>query len=78
MREVQRSPNPRQRSRWWMYPSSKMTSPQPDPTRLASRTEVVTDVVPAIPTPVNTTYRERKNPVVIFPYNCELDNETDV
>ncbi|KAE8813478.1 hypothetical protein D1007_09298 [Hordeum vulgare] len=60
MREVQRSPDPRQRARWWMYRSSKMTPPQPDPTRLASRTEGVIDVVPAIPTPVNTTYWDRK------------------
>ncbi|KAI4981217.1 hypothetical protein ZWY2020_021702 [Hordeum vulgare] len=71
MREVQRSPDPRQRARWWMYRSSKMTPPQPDPTRLASRTEGVIDVVPAIPTPVNTTYWDRKNPAVIFPYKCE-------
>ncbi|KAI4997379.1 hypothetical protein ZWY2020_052721 [Hordeum vulgare] len=72
---VKRSLDPRQRTRWWMYRSSKMMSPQPNPTRLASRTESVTDVVPIIPAPVNTTYWDRKNPTVIFPYNCERDSE---
>ncbi|KAI4988814.1 hypothetical protein ZWY2020_036131 [Hordeum vulgare] len=75
MREVQRSPDPRQRARWWMYLSSEMTLPQPDPTRLASRTEGVTDIVPAIPAPVNTTYWDHKNPTVIFPYNYDPDSK---
>ncbi|KAI4968796.1 hypothetical protein ZWY2020_046126 [Hordeum vulgare] len=78
MREVQRSPDPRQRARWWMYCSSKMTPPQPDPTHLASRTEGVTNVIPAIPASVNATYWDSKNPTVIFPYNCETDDETEV
>ncbi|KAI5009157.1 hypothetical protein ZWY2020_010205 [Hordeum vulgare] len=49
MREVQRTTDPTQRARWWMYRSSRMTAPQPDPTRLASRTERVTDAVLALP-----------------------------
>ncbi|KAI5005549.1 hypothetical protein ZWY2020_032792 [Hordeum vulgare] len=78
MREVQCSPDPRQRSRWWMYRSPKMTPPQPDPTCLASMTEGITDVVPAIPAPVNTTYWDQKNPTVIFYYNCEPYDESEV
>ncbi|KAE8815879.1 hypothetical protein D1007_06715 [Hordeum vulgare] len=49
MREVQRTTNPTQRARWWMYRSSRMTAPQPDPTCLASRMERVTDAVLALP-----------------------------
>ncbi|KAI4976548.1 hypothetical protein ZWY2020_050155 [Hordeum vulgare] len=45
MREVQRTTDPTQRARWWMYRSSRMTAPQSDPTHLASRTERVTDAV---------------------------------
>ncbi|KAE8786854.1 hypothetical protein D1007_39312 [Hordeum vulgare] len=52
VREVQRTTDPTQRARWWMYRSSRMTAPQPDPTRLASRTERVTDVVLALPAAV--------------------------
>ncbi|KAI5002220.1 hypothetical protein ZWY2020_026870 [Hordeum vulgare] len=52
MRELQRTTDPTQRARWWMYRSSRMTAPQPDPTRLASRTERVTDVVLALPAAV--------------------------
>ncbi|KAE8817865.1 hypothetical protein D1007_04488 [Hordeum vulgare] len=52
MREVQRTTDPAQRARWWMYRSSSMTVPQPDPTRLASRTERVTDAVLALPAAV--------------------------
>ncbi|KAI4964429.1 hypothetical protein ZWY2020_005816 [Hordeum vulgare] len=53
MREVKRSTNPKQRARWWMYRSSRMTAPQPDPTRLASRTERVTDAVLALPVAIH-------------------------
>ncbi|KAI5016981.1 hypothetical protein ZWY2020_037359 [Hordeum vulgare] len=53
MREVQRSTNPKQRARWWMYRSLRMTAPQPDPTRIASRTERVTDAVLALPVAVH-------------------------
>ncbi|KAI4996371.1 hypothetical protein ZWY2020_051156 [Hordeum vulgare] len=48
IREVQRAIDPMQRARWWMYRSSRMTTSQPDPTRLASRTERVTDAVLAL------------------------------
>ena len=75
MREVQRTTDPTQRARWWMYRSSRMTAPQPDPTRLASRTERVTDVVLALPAavldpevqiipPVFTGGNKKKKPVV--------------
>ncbi|KAI5008215.1 hypothetical protein ZWY2020_009263 [Hordeum vulgare] len=53
MREVQRSTDLKQRARWWMYHSSRMTTLQPDPTRLASRTERVTDAVIALPAAVH-------------------------
>ncbi|KAI4992700.1 hypothetical protein ZWY2020_006861 [Hordeum vulgare] len=63
------------RARWWMYRSSRMTAPQPDPTRLASRTERVTDVVLTLPAaildpevqiipPVFTGRNKKKKPVV--------------
>ncbi|KAI4995340.1 hypothetical protein ZWY2020_035243 [Hordeum vulgare] len=52
MREVQRTTDPTQLTRWWMYRSSRMTAPQPDPTCLSSRTERVTDVVLALPATV--------------------------
>ncbi|KAI5002694.1 hypothetical protein ZWY2020_027344 [Hordeum vulgare] len=52
MREVERTTDPTQRARWWMYRSSRMTAPQSDPTRLASRTERVTDDVVALPAAV--------------------------
>ncbi|KAE8803861.1 hypothetical protein D1007_20220 [Hordeum vulgare] len=52
MREVQRTTDPTQRARWWMYRSSRMRAPQPDPTHLASRRERVTDVVLALPAAV--------------------------
>ncbi|KAE8821286.1 hypothetical protein D1007_00674 [Hordeum vulgare] len=52
MREVQRTTDPMQRARWWMYRSSRMTAPEPDPARLASRTERVTDAVLALPAAV--------------------------
>ncbi|KAI4968295.1 hypothetical protein ZWY2020_057950 [Hordeum vulgare] len=52
MREVQRTTDPMQHTRWWMYRSSRMMAPQPYPTRLASRTERVTDVVLALPAAV--------------------------
>ncbi|KAE8803650.1 hypothetical protein D1007_20496 [Hordeum vulgare] len=75
MREVQRTTDPTQRARWWMYRSSRMTAPQPDPTRLASRTERVTDAVVALPAavldpevqiipPVFTSGNKKKKPVV--------------
>ncbi|KAE8819580.1 hypothetical protein D1007_02572 [Hordeum vulgare] len=75
MREVQRTTDPTQRARRWMYRSSRMTAPQPDPTRLASRTERVTDVVLALPAavldpevqiipPVFTGGNKKKKPVV--------------
>ncbi|KAI4984787.1 hypothetical protein ZWY2020_017417 [Hordeum vulgare] len=50
--KVQHTTYPTQRTRWWMYRSSRMTAPQPDLTRLASRTERVTDVVVALPAAV--------------------------
>ncbi|KAI5007793.1 hypothetical protein ZWY2020_008841 [Hordeum vulgare] len=49
MREVQRFTDPKQHARWWMYRSWRMTTPQSDPTCLASRTERVTDAVLALP-----------------------------
>ncbi|KAI4983522.1 hypothetical protein ZWY2020_025388 [Hordeum vulgare] len=52
MREVQRTTDPTQRARWWMYRSSRMTAPQPDPTHLALRTERVTDAVVTLPATV--------------------------
>ncbi|KAE8784997.1 hypothetical protein D1007_41354 [Hordeum vulgare] len=75
MREVQRTTDPTQRARWWMYRSSRMTAPQPDPTRLASRTERVTDAVLALSAavlnpevqiiaPVFTGGNKKKKPVV--------------
>ncbi|KAI4994776.1 hypothetical protein ZWY2020_034679 [Hordeum vulgare] len=75
MREVQRTTDPMQRARWWMYRSSRMTAPQPDPTRLASRTQRVTDAVLALPAavldpevqiipPVFTSGNKKKKPVV--------------
>ncbi|KAE8799020.1 hypothetical protein D1007_25643 [Hordeum vulgare] len=59
----------------WMYRSSRMMAPQPDPTRLASRTERVTDVVLVLPTavldpevqiipPIFTGGNKKKKPVV--------------
>ncbi|KAI5000463.1 hypothetical protein ZWY2020_005052 [Hordeum vulgare] len=73
--KVQRTTDPTHRARWWMYRSSRMTAPQPDPTRLASRTERVTDVVLALPAavldpevqiipPVFTGGNKKKKPVV--------------
>ncbi|KAI5005696.1 hypothetical protein ZWY2020_032939 [Hordeum vulgare] len=50
--KVQRTTDLMQRARWWMYRSSRMMASQPDPTRLASRTERVTDVVLALPAAV--------------------------
>ncbi|KAI5002358.1 hypothetical protein ZWY2020_027008 [Hordeum vulgare] len=75
MREVQHTTDPTQHARWWMYRSSRMTAPQPDPTRLASRTERVTDVVLALSAavldpevqiipPVFTGGNKKKKPVV--------------
>ncbi|KAE8817151.1 hypothetical protein D1007_05360 [Hordeum vulgare] len=75
MREVQRTTDPTQRARWWMYCSSRMTAPQLDPTHLASRTERVTDDVLALPAavldpeaqiipPVFTGGNKKKKPVV--------------
>ncbi|KAI5007714.1 hypothetical protein ZWY2020_008762 [Hordeum vulgare] len=66
--------DPTQRARWWMYRSSRMTAQQPDPTRLASRTERVTDAVLALPAgvldpevqiipPVFTGGNKKKKPV---------------
>ena len=47
MREVQRSPDPRQRARWWMYRSS--TTPP-------TATDDITDAVLALPAPINNAY----------------------
>ena len=58
MREVQRSPDPRQRARWWMYRSS--TTPP-------AAADHVTDAVLALPAPINNAYWERRNPWVLGP-----------
>ena len=58
MREVQRSPDPRQRARWWMYRSS--TTPP-------AAADHVTDAVLALPAPLNNAYWERRNPWVLGP-----------
>ncbi|KAE8807781.1 hypothetical protein D1007_15941 [Hordeum vulgare] len=75
MRETQLSPDPRQRSRWWMYRSSTTPPACKDPARVANRAEHVTDAVLALPAPINTAYWENRNPWVLRP-DDDSDDDT--
>ena len=68
MREVQRSPDPRQRARWWMYRS--YTTPP-------AAADHVTDGVLALPAPINNAYWERRNPWVLGPSDDSDGESTD-
>ena len=76
MREVQRSPDPRQQARWWMYRSSTAAPAQPDAERVASRTEHVHDFVLALPAPVNATYWDHQGPSFLFGPDDDSDDES--
>ena len=67
MREVQRSPDPRQRARWWMYRSS--TTPP-------IVADDITDAVLALPAPINNAYWERRNPWELGP-DSDSDAESE-
>ncbi|KAI5011649.1 hypothetical protein ZWY2020_013786 [Hordeum vulgare] len=67
MREVQRSPDPAQRTRWWMYRSYTTPPAQSDHVCVPSRVEHVTNIVHALPAPVNTAYWDRLNMSVLEP-----------
>ncbi|KAE8767255.1 hypothetical protein D1007_61413 [Hordeum vulgare] len=54
-----------------------MTPPQLDPTRLASRTEDIIEVVVALLAPVNTRYWDRFNPEVLLPNDNSEDESLD-
>jgi len=66
MREVQRSPDPRQRARWWMYRSS--TTPP-------AATNDVTEAVLAVPAPINNALW--RNPWVLGPSNDSEGESSD-
>ena len=71
------SPDPRQRSRWWMYRSSTQSAAQPDPARVASRAEHVADAVIAVPAPVNAASWDRLNPSVLGPNDDSDEDSSD-
>ncbi|KAE8815924.1 hypothetical protein D1007_06458 [Hordeum vulgare] len=74
MQEVTTSNDPLQRARWWMYRSSTMP-PLPDIHRVASRAEHVSDVVVALPAPVNNTYWDHLHPEILLGLSDDSDNE---
>ncbi|KAE8799077.1 hypothetical protein D1007_25623 [Hordeum vulgare] len=74
MREVTTSNDPLQRARWWMYRSSTMP-PLSDIHRVASRAKHVSDVVVALPTPVNNTYWGRLHPEILLGPSDDSDDE---
>ncbi|KAI4981818.1 hypothetical protein ZWY2020_022310 [Hordeum vulgare] len=76
MRESQLSPDPRQRARWWMYRSSTTPPAIEDPARVAYKEEHVTDVVPAVPAHINTSYWENRDPWVLRP-DSDSDDEVE-
>ncbi|KAI5010941.1 hypothetical protein ZWY2020_013078 [Hordeum vulgare] len=75
MRDVTSSSDPRQRARWWMYRSST-TPPVPDVKHVASRAEHVSDVVVALPAPVNTSYWDRLHPSILLGPEDDSDDES--
>ena len=66
MREVQRSPDPRQRARWWMYRSS--TTPP-------ASADDVTKAVLAVPAPINNALW--RNPWVLGPSDDSEGESSD-